>query len=67
MEYGTRNIPFSKHLYIEQDDFVLEKPNKKYKRLALGIEVRLMHAYFIKANEVKYDNDGNIIEVLSNL
>jgi glutaminyl-tRNA synthetase len=64
-EYGTRNIPFSKHLYIEKDDFVLEKPNKKYKRLALGIEVRLMHAYFIKANEVKYDNDGNIIEVLA--
>ncbi len=62
---GERKIPFSKHLYIEQDDFVLEKPNKKYKRLALGIEVRLFHAYFIKANEVVYDNDGNIIEVLA--
>lgn len=62
---GERKIPFSKHLYIEQDDFVLEKPNKKYKRLALGIEVRLFHAYFIKANDVVYDKDGNIIEVLA--
>ena len=64
-ENGTRKIAFSKHLYIEQDDFVLEKPNKKYKRLALGIEVRLFHTYFIKANEVKYDDAGNIIEVLA--
>ena len=39
-------------------------PNRKYKRLALGLEVRLMHAYFIKANEVKYGKDGEIEEVL---
>ncbi|MFA6801690.1 MAG: glutamine--tRNA ligase/YqeY domain fusion protein [Acholeplasmataceae bacterium] len=61
---GKRQIPFSKHLYIEKDDFVLQKPNKHYKRLALGIEVRLFHAYFIKANEVKYDDQGQIVEVL---
>jgi glutaminyl-tRNA synthetase len=64
-EMGSRKIAFSKHLFIEQEDFVLQKPNKKYKRLALGIEVRLFHAYFIKANEVKYDEDGHIVEVLA--
>jgi len=64
-EMGRRNIPFSRHIYIEQDDFVLEKPNKKYKRLALNVEVRLFHAYFIKANDVKYNEQGEIIEVLA--
>ena len=64
-EMGRRNIPFSKHIYIEQDDFVLEKPNKKYKRLALNVEVRLFHAYFIKAYDVKYNEQGEIIEVLA--
>ena len=64
-ELGSRHIPFSKHIYIEQDDFVVTKPNNKYKRLALGEEVRLFHAYFIKANDVVYDKDGNVIEVLA--
>ena len=64
-EFGGRKIPFSKHIYIEKDDFVLEKPNKKYKRLALGIEVRLFHAYFIKANDVIYDENNEIVEVLA--
>lgn len=63
-ELGSRKVAFSKHLYIEREDFMLEKPNKHYKRLALEIEVRLYHAYFIKANDVVYDNNGNIIEVL---
>ena len=63
-ELGSRKIAFSKHLYIEKNDFVLEKPNKHYKRLALGLEVRLFHAYFVKANEVKYDENGEICEVL---
>lgn len=63
-DLGLRKIPFSKHLYIEKDDFILAKPNKKYKRLALDIEVRLFHAYFVRANEVIYDGDGNIVEVL---
>lgn len=62
-ELGKRKIAFSKYLYINRDDFTVEKPNKKYKRLALGLEVRLYHAYFIKANSVVYDEEGNIIEV----
>jgi glutaminyl-tRNA synthetase len=60
---GTRLIPFSREVYIEREDFIEEKPNKKWKRLALGIEVRLMHAYFVKANRVVKDDKGNIIEV----
>lgn len=62
-ELGSRKVAFSKYLYIDRNDFVLEKPNKHYKRLALGIEVRLYNAYFIKANDVVYDKEGNIIEV----
>ena len=62
-EFGTRKVAFSKHIYIDRDDFVLHKPNKHYKRLALGIEVRLYNAYFIKANDVVYDENGEIIEV----
>ena len=64
-ELGTREVAFGRTIYIERSDFMLEKPDKHYKRLALGLEVRLYHAYFIKANEVKYDKDGNIIEVLA--
>jgi glutaminyl-tRNA synthetase len=64
-ELGSRKIPFSRNLYIEADDFVVTKPNNKYKRLALHEEVRLFHAYFIKANEVIYDKDGNITEILA--
>lgn len=60
---GTRQISFSKTVYIEREDFVEVKPNKKWKRLALGIEVRLMHAYFVKANSVVKDDEGNIIQV----
>ncbi|MCK9235564.1 MAG: glutamine--tRNA ligase/YqeY domain fusion protein [Acholeplasmataceae bacterium] len=62
---GVRQIPFSRHIYIERDDFVLEKPNKHYKRLALNLEVRLMNAYFIKATDVVYDDENNIVEVLA--
>lgn len=62
-ELGSRKVAFSRELYIERDDFVLEKPNKHYKRLALGLEVRLYYAYFIKANSVVYDDAGKIIEV----
>ena len=60
-ELGTRQIAFGKYLYIEQEDFVEEKPNRKWKRLSLGDEVRLMHAYFIKANSVEKDENGNIV------
>ena len=62
-ELGKRKVAFGKELYIDRDDFVLEKPNKHYKRLALGIEVRLYHAYFIKANSVETDEEGNITVV----
>lgn len=61
----SRTMYFGRHIYIEQDDFVVEKPNRQYKRLYLGGEVRLMNAYFIKANDVVYDDEGNIIEVLA--
>ena len=63
-ELGTRKIAFSKNIYIEKEDFMMQKPNKHYKRLALGIEVRLFGAYFIKANEVVMDDNGEITEVL---
>ena len=59
-ELGSRKISFSKEVYIEREDFIEEKPNKKWKRLALGVEVRLMHAYFITATSVEKDELGNI-------
>jgi glutaminyl-tRNA synthetase len=59
---GTRKIPFSKVLYIEQDDF-RETPPPKYYRLYPGNEVRLRYAYFVKCTEVVKDTDGNVIEV----
>ena len=62
-EMGSRKIPFGRVVYIEREDFLEEKPNKKWKRLSLGLEVRLMHAYFIKANEVVKDENGNIVEI----
>lgn len=62
-ELGSRKIPFSREVYIEREDFIEVKPNKKWKRLALDIEVRLMHAYFVKANSIIKDKDGNITEV----
>lgn len=62
-ELGSREVPFGKYLYIERDDFVEVKPDNKYKRLSLGDEVRLMHAYFIKCNDVIKDKKGNITEI----
>ncbi|OEF98100.1 glutamine--tRNA ligase [Vulcanibacillus modesticaldus] len=61
-EMGTRNIPFSREIYIEQEDF-MENPPKKYHRLFVGNEVRLKHAYFIKCNEVIKDKEGNVVEL----
>ena len=63
-EMGSRKIAFSKHVYIERDDFIEVKPNKKWKRLAKDVEVRLMHAYFVKCNEVIKDENGEIVEIL---
>ena len=57
---GTRRIPFSRELYIEQDDF-MEDPPKKFYRLAPGREVRLRYAYFIKCVDlVKDENTGEV-------
>ena len=59
---GTREVPFSKHLYIEQEDFK-EEGNRKFFRLKLGGEVRLKNAYIIKAESCTKDDNGNITEV----
>jgi glutaminyl-tRNA synthetase len=61
-EMGMRQIPFSREIYIEQDDF-MEDPPSKYHRLYPGNEVRLKHAYFIKCNDVIKDENGNVIEL----
>lgn len=61
-EAGTRKVPFSRVLYIEQDDFMEEPPNKFY-RLAPGREVRLRYGYFIKCESVVKDDAGNIVEL----
>ncbi|MFD0050748.1 glutamine--tRNA ligase/YqeY domain fusion protein [Actinomycetes bacterium NPDC127524] len=61
-EMGTRQIPFSREIYVERDDF-MENPPKKYFRLFPGNEVRLKHAYFIKCEEVIKDDEGNVIEL----
>ncbi|MDY3367171.1 glutamine--tRNA ligase/YqeY domain fusion protein [Zhenhengia yiwuensis] len=59
---GTRLVPFSREIYIEQEDF-MEEPVKKYFRLFLGNEVRLKGAYFVKCTDVIKDEDGNVVEV----
>ncbi len=59
---GSRKIPFSKEIYIEQDDF-REDPPKKFFRLSPGSEVRLRYAYIIKCEEVVKDENGNIVEL----
>ena len=62
-DMGIRKVPFSRELYIEQDDF-REDPPRKFFRLAPGREVRLKHAYYIKCNEVvKNPKTGEIIEL----
>jgi len=61
-EMGIRQIPFSREIYIEQEDFMEDPPNK-YFRLFPGNEVRLKHAYFIKCNEVIKDENGKVIEI----
>ncbi|MBQ3923623.1 MAG: glutamine--tRNA ligase/YqeY domain fusion protein [Spirochaetales bacterium] len=59
---GTRKIPFSRELYIERDDFMIDPP-KKYFRLSPGKEIRLKHAYYVKCVDYKTDSDGNVTEV----
>ena len=62
-ELGTRSLPFSKHLYIEQEDFK-EEANRKFFRLTLGKEVRLKNAYIIKGESVIKDASGNVTEII---
>jgi glutaminyl-tRNA synthetase len=59
---GTRQVPFSKVIYIEQDDF-REDPPKQYFRLAPGREIRLRYAYFITCTGVVKDASGNVVEL----
>ena len=59
---GTRRVPFSRELYIEQDDF-LEQPPKKFFRLSPGTEVRLRYGYFITCRDVVKDQTGRVVEL----
>lgn len=61
-EDGTRQVPFSRELYIEQEDFMEDAP-RKFFRLSQGREVRLRYAYFITCNDVIKDEDGKVIEL----
>ena len=59
---GSREVPFSRELYIEKEDFK-ESANRKFFRLTLGKEVRLKNAYIIKGEDVVKDSEGNITEI----
>jgi glutamine--tRNA ligase len=61
-EAGTKNVTFSRELYIEREDF-MENPPKKYFRLFSGNEVRLRGAYFVKCTDVIKDEEGNVLEI----
>ena len=61
-EAGTRQVPFSREIYIERDDF-MEEPPKKYYRLSPGKEVRLRYSYLIKCEEVIKNNEGEVVEL----
>lgn len=59
---GSRQVPFSREIYIEQDDFMEDAP-KKFFRLSQGREVRLRYAYFVTCNDVIKDDAGNVVEL----
>lgn len=59
---GYREVPFSRELYIERDDF-MEDPPKKFFRLSPGGEVRLRYAYLVRCDEVVKDSEGNVVEL----
>ena len=59
-EMGTREIFFSREIYIDKEDFLEVAPNNKYKRLAINKEVRLRNSYVIKATHFESDKDGNV-------
>lgn len=69
LDMGIRELPFSKHLFIEQQDFSEDTSlgRKKFKRLVIGDYVRLRGAYVIKADAVIKDEQGNVVEVLASL
>ena len=60
---GTRKVHFTKHLYIEREDFS-DNPPPKYQRLTIDKEVRFMSAYVVKCNEAVYDENGNVVKLL---
>jgi len=62
-EMGTRDVPFTREIYIDQADF-REEANKQYKRLVLSKEVRLRNAYVIKAERIEKDAEGNITTII---
>lgn len=62
-EMGTRNIPFSKVIYIERDDFLEDAP-KKFFRLSVGREVRLRYAYYVTCTDFVKDENGEVIELI---
>ncbi|NNJ96348.1 MAG: glutamine--tRNA ligase/YqeY domain fusion protein, partial [Gammaproteobacteria bacterium] len=62
-EMGTREVPFSKTLYIERDDFMEDAP-KKFFRLSVGREVRLRYAYYITCTDVIKDDNGEVVELI---
>ncbi|MCG9057383.1 glutamine--tRNA ligase/YqeY domain fusion protein [Laribacter hongkongensis] len=61
-EFGERDVPLSREIYIERDDFA-EVPPPKWQRLTLGGEVRLRYSYVIKCNEIVKDADGRVVEL----
>ena len=61
--FGTRKIPFGREVWIDRDDFMEVAPNKKFKRLVAGGEVRLRNAYVIRCDEVIKDGQGEIVEL----
>nr|WP_314898580.1 glutamine--tRNA ligase/YqeY domain fusion protein [uncultured Deefgea sp.] len=65
-EFGEREIPIAREIWIEQDDFA-EEPPKGWQRLTLGSEVRLRYSYVIKCDGVVKDADGNVIELRCSL
>ncbi len=63
-EMGTRVLPFSREVYIDRGDFMEVAPNKKFKRLVAGGEVRLRNSYVIRCDEVIKDDSGEIVELV---
>ncbi len=61
---AERDLYFSRHLYIDKADFLKEKPNRQWKRLYVGGEVRLMNAYFIKCEDLVLNKAGEVIKLL---